>query len=94
MHGSVAFKLITILAVWNSTQDMKSTFIGAWVSLILGTIGTIRMLHSGLISLASGFITAASAVDFWKFLYKFIYIPINLAFLLTMLNRLNDLGGI
>ncbi len=37
---------------------------------------------------------AASEVDFWKFLYKFIYIPINLAFMLLMLNRLVELGAL
>lgn len=37
---------------------------------------------------------AASEVDFWKFLYKFINIPANLAFLMFTLDRLVKLGGI
>jgi len=65
-----------------------------WIAHVVNGLGLIKMLHSGLVSLASGFLTAANAATFWKFLYKFIYIPVNLVFMLSMLNRLNELGGI
>jgi hypothetical protein len=92
--ASTVVKLGLLCANWDSVQGLRSAFIGGWVSLILGTVGTIRMLHSGIISLAFGFIEAASKVDYWKFIYKFICIPINVALLLMTLNRLNELGGI
>ena len=92
--ASIAAKLGMLFAGWNSIEDMKSTFIGAWISLILGTVGTIKMLASGVISFVGSFIKVASEVDFWKFLYKFINIPVNLAFLMFALDRLIKLGGI
>lgn len=83
--GSVALKIGMLSISWNSIQDLKSALLGAWVSLILGTVGTIKMIHSGLVSLACGFIEAATKVDFWKFIYKFVYIPINMVFLMLTL---------
>lgn len=92
--ASIVVKVGLLFANWDSVQGLRSAFIGGWVSLILGTVGTIKMLHSGIVSLAYGFIWTASNVDYWKFIYKFIYIPINVALLLMTLNRLDELGGI
>ncbi|HDN05902.1 MAG TPA: hypothetical protein ENF90_02760 [Candidatus Bathyarchaeota archaeon] len=92
--SSVILKAVLLGAAWNSVQDLRSAFIGTWVSLILGTVGTVKMLHSGLVSLAFGFLEAASKVDLWKFIYKFVYIPINMVFLMLTLNRLSELGGL
>lgn len=91
---SAATKGLTLALSWDSVEGLKSIFIGAWVSLILGTVGTIKMFHSGIVSLAFGFLEAASKAGLWKFIYKFVYIPINMALLLVTLNRLNELGGI
>lgn len=91
---SVAAKGGLLALSWDSVEGLKGIFLGAWISLILGTIGTIKMLQSGVISLAFGFLEAASKVDFWKFIYKFLYIPTNMVFLLLTLNRLNELNGI
>lgn len=92
--GSVAFKSGLLASAWNSVQDLKSSFIGAWASLILGMVGVVRMLHSGIVSLAFGFLEVASKVDFWKFIYKFVYVPINMIFLMLIINRLSQLGGL
>jgi hypothetical protein len=91
---SIIAKMILLWPNWSSAEGMKSAFIGAWVSLILGIVGCIKMLHSELVSLAYGVLTAVDAATFWKFLYKFVYIPINLAFLLLITNQLRVLGGI
>ena len=92
--ASIGIKAVLLYLAWNYVDDLKSAFIGAWVSMILGAVGVIKMLHSGLVSLACGFLTAVKAVAFWKFLYRFIYIPVNLLFLILTLNRLSALGGI
>jgi hypothetical protein len=92
--GSVAFKGGLLASAWNSVQDLKSSFIGAWASLIIGMIGVIHMLHSGIISLAFGLIKTVTQLDFWRFIYKFAYVPINMIFLILTINRLAELGGL
>jgi len=90
--ASVIVKGILLVSAWNSAQALQSSFVGTFISLILGVVGAVRMIDSALLSLASSFLTAASSTNWWKFLYKLIYIPINLAFMLVILSRLNELA--
>jgi hypothetical protein len=92
--GSVIAKAALLSLAWDSVQDLKNSFIGAWTSLIIGMVGVVHMLHSSIVSLAFGLIEAASELDFWKFIYKFIYVPINMIFLMLIINRLSQLGGL
>jgi hypothetical protein len=92
--GSILFKWAILGTAWNSIQALQSAFAGAWVSLFLGLVSVATTLLSGLEAVATSFIEAATKANFWKFLYKFLYVPINMIFMYYMLNRMRELGGI
>ncbi len=49
---------------------------------------------AAILDLSNSFLATATSVDWWKFLYKLIYIPINLIFLMVTLVRLNQLRSL
>lgn len=75
-------------------NDLMSLFVGSWASLTIEMAGVIKMLNSNIISVTSGLIEARKTTDFWKFLYRFVYVSTNVVFILLSLDRLHALGGI
>lgn len=92
--ASVGAKLLMLIPAWNSVQAMQSAVVGAFISFVLGAHGLIKMIDTALLDVANSFLATATGADWWKFLYKIIYLPINAIFMMLALIRLGELGYI
>ncbi|MCW3980563.1 MAG: hypothetical protein NWF11_03715 [Candidatus Bathyarchaeota archaeon] len=74
------------------TGGLKGSFVGALFSWAYGSITTMaQVAHLGITTLSEFF--KISELDFWRLVYKSIYVFINMFYLIRIILKLVELGG-
>jgi hypothetical protein len=74
-----------------SNSGLKGAFVGALFSWAYGFLATLAQVsHLGVATLSE--FLGISELNFWKLLYKFIYVPVNMVYLIRMIFRLIEAG--
>jgi hypothetical protein len=89
---SIGFKIGFLWTAWNSVEGLKGSFVGTLFSWAYGFITALKRVVDLGIEGISDFLQLGG-LDFWKLLLKFIYIPLNMIFLVEMILRVVELGG-
>jgi len=91
---SLAIKAGLLLATWDSAEGLKGAFVGAVFSLAYGFITTLKKVVDLGITAISELLNLlkVSELNFWRLIFKFIHIPINMYFLIRIIFRIVELG--
>ena len=100
--GPVGFAIglgITILAkevlfqlTLADPEGLKGSFVGALFSWAYGFLANLaQVAHLGITTLSE--FLKITELNFWKLVYKFIYIPISMIYLIRIISRLVELGA-
>lgn len=89
---SIGVKLGLLAITWGSSNGLKGSFFGALFSWAHGFITFLKeVVDLGITSLTD--FLKISDLCFWKLLFKFLYISINIIFLIRIILRTVELGG-
>jgi len=80
-----------LLFLTASDSSLKGAFVGALFSWGYGFLATLKQIINSGITALSDFLKI-SELNFWKLLYKFVYIPINMIYLVRIILRLVEVG--
>ena len=90
--ASIGLKLALLGMSWDSAESLKGSFVGNLFSWAYGFIDTLKRIADLGIKDLKDFL-ALSGANFWRLLYKFIWIPLNMIFLVNIVQRVVTLGG-
>jgi hypothetical protein len=89
---SIALKFTMLGLSWDDRSGLKGAFVGALFSWAYGLTTSLKSLVDLGISCLNDFLKL-DAANLWKLVYKFIYIPVNLAFLIAIIVHSVEIGG-
>jgi hypothetical protein len=92
LAGSIVMKYVLLRATWDSSEGLKGAFVAACFSWAYGLITALKQVVNLGISCLSDFLQI-SELNLWRLAFKFIYVPINMIFLISIVFRVVELGG-
>lgn len=90
--GSVISKGLLLLSTLDSVEGLKGSFVGTCFSWAYGFITALKEVVGLGIACLTDFLKIGE-LSFWKLVFKFIYIPLNMYFLMRIVFRVVELGG-
>lgn len=91
LAGTIIAKEVLFQLASADPRNLKGAFVGALFSWAYGFLATLKQVANLAIAALSEFLNI-SELNFWKLLYKFIYIPINVIYLVRIILRLVEVG--
>lgn len=91
--AGLGLSLVIKEALFMSASDsgLKGAFVGALFSLAYGFLSALKKVVDIGITTLSAFLEV-SKLNLWKLLFKFIYVPINMIYLIRIIFRLVAVG--
>jgi hypothetical protein len=88
--SSIGLKEVLFMSA--SDSGLKGAFVGALFSWAYGFISTLKQIVNLGITVLSDFLKI-SELNLWKLAFKFVYIPINIIYLIRIIFRLVAVGS-